>query len=168
MKTKNNKTHIILLLFLFVFIKFLFAIATVDEIRYFIYPISKIIDTITNTHSVYVITKGYFNEDLNFVINKSCSGINFFLIFLVSISYRYSLEKNKPSSAKNLIISILLALIATLLANSSRILCSITAPTFFSFNLDLLHQIQGTVVYLFFLLFSYLLFDYLLKNKIAK
>ncbi|VXB69427.1 putative Transmembrane exosortase EpsH [Flavobacterium sp. 9AF] len=165
---KKNKTHIIILIFVFIFLKFLFSIANVDEIRFVLYPVSKTIDFITNTKSIYLINKGFFNSNLNFIINKSCSGINFFILFFICVSFRLSILKKQLPLYKNLFFSSVFSLCITYIANTSRILCSINLPSEITLDPKITHQIIGTGVYFFFLLFFYLLFDYSLKNKFIK
>lgn len=124
---------------------------------------------VSGAKSVYLPGIGYYFEQLNVVINKSCSGYNFWLLcFLmlsgVALNYYHSVFKKIVVLASSLILGYLF----TVLVNSCRIITSIAVSNFNSillFDKQLVHQITGVTTNLSFLIIIYLSVNHLLIKK---
>lgn len=160
---KKLYNHLFFLFSIWVFIKFFFSIARVNEIYYFIYPVSKLTDFITATSSNYILNQGFYNEHYHYIINKSCAGINFFLMAFCTVSFRIFLSFKKKSLVYNCLISASIAYLTTIIANTSRIVCSIKWLSLSESDIPF-HQSTGVVIYLCFLISIYLLVDFIAKK----
>ncbi|NRB47421.1 MAG: exosortase K [Saprospiraceae bacterium] len=163
--------HFPLLAFLlFLLLKAAYSMAEVQHLTFLLAPSSEIVATFTGTGNTFIPDQGYFNESLNILINKSCSGFNFWSIcFLMSYCL---LAKPNSSWFRNLILLPLVlgaAYLFTILVNSTRILFSIFLH---SADAQLLavdspwsHQAEGVFIYLSYLIIAYLSIDYFQTQK---
>lgn len=135
----------------------------IDSLRFMISPVDRVICLITDTNSVFESDIGYYNESLNIIINKSCSGFNFMLICFVMISVHFAKNIKKEDIRKWLLPGLLpISYIITIFVNSSRILLAIQLTRFNVIKrLDIpwLHQGVGIFVYLSFLILIYMVVD---------
>ncbi|MGL1890662.1 MAG: exosortase K [Spirochaetaceae bacterium] len=125
-------------------------------------PINKIVCLVTNTQAT-VGTEGYLNNSLNIIINKSCSGFNFFLVIFV-MTFVMSFKYINSTFQKTVIIPCLLmtSYLVTIFVNSSRILISLKTSyllTNQNITLPWLHYVEGIFIYLFFLILIYTILD---------
>ncbi|MDR2948351.1 MAG: exosortase K [Prevotella sp.] len=168
------KTNIILFLIcltIFTALKLAFPYLETDALRFLLAPTNKIIEFIFGSTATYNSETGYFHPYLNMVINKSCSGLNFYLISFLMYSYliiKLGLTKKWLSIPSALV----LAYITTILANVSRIAGYViimnTESSLFSLSeMSWLHQAEGIFVYLAFLILAYITFNYI-TNKIER
>lgn len=143
-----------------------------SSVVFMLKPVDRIVSLATNTESVYSSKVGFFNESLNIIINKSCSGFNFMLICFVMISVFMVKNLNKLQLRKRFIpLILILSYTITLFVNSSRILFALYLNKFKiigSSKISWLHQAQGVFVYLFFLILLYLIMDNLLFKRRKK
>lgn len=169
-KLLRNSEYLIALL-VFVVLKIIFKYANTEQLEFLLKPTNKIVEIITNSNSEYVFKKGFYHESLNIIIDKSCSGFNFWLISFLMLSFL--LLQNFINKKMRLIVlplALSLAYFITILVNSSRILIAVFAQnTFIKMHADYswLHQAEGSFVYLFSLVLVYLTTELLLK-KISK
>ncbi len=148
---------------IFGLLKLFYMNANNNSMLFILKPLNKIVNLLTNTSSILLPDSGYYNNTLNIIINRSCSGFNFLLIFFVMISFRL-FKYFKTTYQKIIAIPILLicSYIVTIFVNSSRILLSLkTSLILNSQNITLpwFHLIQGVFVYLFFLILIYTIID---------
>nr|WP_321224813.1 exosortase K [uncultured Psychroserpens sp.] len=164
----RNRIYYSIAFMLFITLKFAFLKADNEMLQFMLKPISLLITFITNNEAVYDFNDGYFHRNLNIIIDKSCSGINFWLIgFMVCV---LSLISKQNTHLKKIIafpLAFILSYILTLFANTSRILTSIFIENNTSISYSWLHQAQGVFIYLFFLIIFYLLINYLLSKSKA-
>lgn len=160
--------YYVVVLGIFVILKLLYRDFTSEDLGSFLLPTSKIVSIFTG-HEFLVEAGTLVFPAITIVIDKSCCGFNFFAIcgaMLCVLSSRYL------TTLFQYIISLpvffLLAYLLTILANSSRIIFSITSQGKFEsssvFHSQLAHQIQGSFVYLFFLISAYLLTEYIFRK----
>lgn len=164
----NKLLYFSLCLIIFAGLKLTFKHMNTDSLEFLLAPTSKAIGLIFGSEATYNRDTGYFHSQLNMVINKSCSGFNFWLISFLSIAFAFTrLSIIKKWQA--ILLSFFFAYLITLFANISRIagylmimnLKSSVSPT--SGN-DWLHQAEGIFVYLSFLIISYLLLNYIIDK----
>ena len=149
---------------IFILLKFLFSHMSSDELLFLLQPTNYIVEVMSNTESQYVSQQGFYNNRLNILINKSCSGFNFLLMcYLMLIFLIVGKLKNRLHKTISLPILLLLSYLLTLFSNSSRIMMSIMVRDirleFSIINTSWLHQLQGSFVYLFFLIIIYLMIE---------
>ena len=149
---------------IFIFLKFLFSYISSDGLLFLLQPTNYIIEVISNSESRYIYQQGYYNNSLNILINKSCSGFNFLLMCYLMLVFLIIGKLKKPAcKAVSLPILFLFSYLLTLFANSSRIIMSIMIRNlgfeFSGINTSWLHQLQGGFVYLFFLISIYLIIE---------
>jgi exosortase K len=135
-------------------------------------PTNYLIELITSSPAQYAAESGYFHKELNIVIEKSCSGFNFWILCFIMLAF---LALNYCSSYKQKILvlptALFISYILTIFANSSRIILSILGQNAANDFIHprphlILHNVIGTFVYLFFLIISYLVLNYILKKKL--
>lgn len=155
---------------LFVLLKVVYTQLSVDKLLFLLYPTNVLVSFFTSSTASYVQSSGFFHPDLNILVEKSCAGFNF-LILCFLINYLTCLQ-NLVKTTKRWValpICLLSSYILTIAVNASRIIIAISlggTKTFLS-NTPNFHQLQGTFIYLFFLLLSYLILKQLL-NKYFK
>lgn len=161
-----------LAIILFLLMKGAYSIAEVGQLHFLLYPTSQFVASFTGTETFFLAEQGYQNSGLNILINKSCSGFNFWALCFVMVYCL--LEKRKYGWLRNVLavpVILLLTYLFTLLVNTTRILFSTflhieTAPwssTDFAWS----HQAEGTFIYLSYLIIAYLSINYLQNQKPA-
>lgn len=150
---------------LFVLLKFWYAKVSNEEVLFLLKPTDLFINTITSTKSIFNSEIGFYNAGLNIIINKSCSGFNFFMIsFLMLV---FVLSKSQRISKFYLLfipISLLISYFITVFVNVTRILFSINMNRLMGNDFSWMHQMEGTFVYLFFLIIVYFIVNQLLTK----
>lgn len=166
---KKDLVFYLVIATIFVFLKILYIDLSVDDLRYFLFPLDLMVKLTTHATSVFLPLKGYYYPSLNIIIDKSCSGFNFFALCFMMLSF---LSVNHLHISRYRTIAIIcclpLAYMLAIFANTARILTSITImhlplPSW-SQHGDLTHQAQGAFVYLFFLIIIYLVFNLLVRK----
>lgn len=134
-----------------------------EPLRFMIYlfirPVSTLVEFLTTTQSTYILNQGYLNEELSIIIDSSCSGINFFVIFTLVLGFQVSqlkLATNHRKISSGIIL--LIAFFSTIVINAIRItLAAIYEPLISSHVMHRLHALEGILIYgLFIFLFSLL------------
>lgn len=148
----------------FFLLKFWYAKTTSEDVLFLLKPIAKLVNIITGSEAVFQSEIGYVNENLNIIINKSCSGFNFLMIVFLMLSFLLH-KFFKPGYFQFLISPVVLVFSYgfTIVVNVSRILLSVVVNRFVKPG-GLIHQFEGTFVYMSFLMLLYLGVDYLLKQ----
>jgi exosortase K len=166
LKTKTSIIFYIPSILVFLLLKWWYRTADNDDLYFFLFPVDSIIQFFTNSSSQYDLQNGFNHPLFNVTIDKSCSGFNFWMIaFLV---FYYSLVNNARHFKIQLLalpISLLLAYVSTLIANSARILSLLIIEQKLQLINQSLHQGVGAFIYLSFLVIFYLILNYLLNHK---
>jgi len=168
---KNIPFYLICIL-IFLVLKFGYTRATHSYLKLLLAPTSKIVEIATGSDAQFIEDGGYFNQKLNIIIDKSCSGFNYLILCFISLSFT-AFKYLKTNLQKLLAIFFLLIFswFITIFVNASRILFSVFIhKQQFIENIkqaDWMHQAEGVFVYLFFLISIHLIFNYLL-NKTSK
>jgi len=160
MKIKPYFFHGIILI-LAVFSKLTYSYATNDSLFFILKPLSSIVSFLISSDFIYINESGFYFENLNITIDKSCSGINFWIISFVVFSFSF-LRLARSNFKKFLSIPILLVLtfIFTLFANTSRILTSIIISKQTNLDYPWLHQAEGIFIYLSLLILVYTILNH--------
>lgn len=156
---------------LFIVLKFGYTIANTNDLIFLLKPTDKLVGLLTSSKSVYFADKGFYYQNLNIIIEKSCSGFNFLLLCFSMISI-LALKYVRNSLYKALIIPVALlsAYLMTIFVNASRIFASIVLQhqtnSFMPKNSQLVvHETIGIITNLSFLVLGYYLLERFFKNK---
>lgn len=165
----RNLPYLLTALAIFVLLKLAYTQADTDDLAFLLGPTDRLVGLAANSSSVYEPTRGYLHPDLNIVIDKSCSGFNFWMMSFLMLSFlllRYLAQPTHKRAA--LPIALLCAYALTIFANTSRISIAVLLqnqfPGFPPHYRDWFHQAQGTFVYLSCLIGIYLIFEFLLTQ----
>lgn len=152
-------------------LKFGYTLADNDNLIFLLKPTDKIVGLLTGSRSVYFSDKGYYHDNLNILIEKSCSGSNFLLLCFCMLTFLFLKYADKTifkflSIPFALVVSYLL----TIFVNASRIFVSIImqqqANNFLANRPHLiLHEIVGVITNLTFLILIYIVSENFLTNK---
>ncbi|MBC6110020.1 exosortase K [Pedobacter fastidiosus] len=170
MKKINNNFFYSLGLFTLLILKYFYATISTQNLNFILGPTNYFLSLIIGSKGTYIQNLGYYHSNLNITIEKACSGFNFMLIsFLVTYCLLINHFKNQNLKMATLPITLFFGWVLTIFVNVSRITSSIFINKFIAFPKpyqSLIHQSEGTFIYLFFLISSYKLINYLL-NKYA-
>ena len=165
MLVKINIKFFMLLAIFFVGMKYINTQLTINELKFLISPVQFIISLFTKTKSSFIDNQGYYFNELNIVIDRSCAGFNLWIISYLCLGL-LSIKHGKSTKKKviGLGIALVSSYVFTILANSSRILLLIVLQDFA--KIDWLHEGVGVITNLTFLMITYILTDLLLtKNQ---
>ncbi len=170
MSQNKNISYYILVGLVFIVLKYWFTTTDTNDLYFLLQPISKFLNVVSGYNAVYSPQSGFHYDDLNIVIDKSCSGFNFWLISFLVFSF-VSIKNLHKTSSK--LISIPLVFIGSyvfsILVNTSRILISILVQSktvlIFKDHQGAIHEAIGIVTNLTFLILAYLLMENLLSKK---
>lgn len=161
---KKDVIYIGICFLIFACMRFVYSYMDTDMVQFLVIPTNKLIEIIIGSKGVYVDEVGYYHSQLDIVINKSCSGYNFWLIGFLMASFVLI-----KSQKVNFLLTIACALVAsylfTILANVSRIVGYILLmkgrlPQYIDPNGTWLHQMEGIFVYLSFLILFFFILNY--------
>ena len=163
----KNLPFFILVFVIVVWLKIFNNIATNDELLFLLQPTNFFIEIWSGEYSFYL--DGYNFETLGIVINRSCSGINFFIISfsLFAISSFFYCHKIWQKIFM-IFVALSIAYFVTIFATVSRILVYLVIyPAKYylpSIATENFHQLEGSFIYLFLLVGFYLILDKILKR----
>lgn len=151
---------------IFVLLKFWYSNSNNEDVLFLLKPINQLVNLATGSDSFFKAKVGYINENLNIIINKTCSGFNFMMIVFLMLSF---LMTKHFSQSKIMIFILPIALVFsygfTILVNVSRILLQVVMNGIYKAKSIYVHQVEGTFMYLSCLMLLYLGVDYFLKNR---
>jgi exosortase K len=155
---------------LFVLLKFGFPLADNNDLTFLLKPTDKLFGLFTGSHSIYLSESGYFYEDLNIIIDKSCSGFNFWVLCFLLFTYLTVKHFDKTLSKILTIPTALIgAYLLTIFVNTSRIFASIVVQSqtkgIFLNRQHIIHEAIGIITNLTFLILAYVLIEKLLIHK---
>lgn len=157
---KKNIPYYLILMVLFILLKLGYKVADNDQLGFLLKPTDKFVGVITSSQSVYLPESGYYHEQLNIVIDKSCSGFNFWLLTFALLTF-LSLKYLPKHSHKAISIpaSLVFAYVITIFTNTSRIVASILIQSqsypIMESNGPVVHEAIGIVTNLTFLILIY-------------
>ena len=161
---KNNIPYYLTAVVLFILFKFIFTHAENNDLTFLLKPTDTLVGFLTGSHSIYFPDTGYYHSELHILIDKSCSGFNFWMLSFVSFTFlavRYfDIHLHK-------ILALSMALVAsyllTLFVNTSRIFVSIIVhaqtKNIFAEQQHMLHEAIGIITNLTFLVLAYYIIE---------
>lgn len=167
----KNKNHFYLgiSLLIFIILRIVYSYLNISDLSFLLKPSSMAVEIITGTNAIYDIAIGYFHPELDIIIDKSCSGYNFWLISFLMINFLL-LKSNITKKWLVIPLSLIISYVLTILANVSRItgyiiIMNNDIPPLLDPNNTWLHQVEGIVVYLTFLVLFYFCLNYIINKK---
>ena len=172
-KISVNYIYYIAIAGIFFILKTWYTQTTTDSLYYLLKSINGIFEIFNGSKAIYIKTKGFYHEQLDILIDKSCAGFNFFLICFLMISFL--IVENRKSHVQKIVcigVSFICTLFITIITNVYRIIVLVSLESkinsFFPFIKNMSHQLIGITINLFFLMIIYLLIhSYLNKKKYA-
>lgn len=171
MQTNKNIPFYLTTIGIFILLKFGYTLADNDNLIFLLKPTDKIVGLLTGSHSVYLSDKGYYHDNLNILIEKSCSGFNFMLLCFCMLTFLFLKYANKTIlNYLSIPVALFASYLLTIFVNASRIFVSIImqqqANNFLPNRPHLiLHEIVGVITNLTFLIIIYIVSEKFLTNK---
>lgn len=170
MQTNKNIPYYLTAVGLFILLKFGYTLAENNDLTFLIKPTDKLVGFLTGSHSIYLSESGYYNERLDIIIDKSCSGFNFWILCYLLFTYLTVRYFDKTLNKILIIPTALIgAYLLTIFVNTSRIFASIVVQTqtknILPNHQHLLHEAVGIITNLTFLILTYVLIEKLLIHK---
>ena len=167
MQTNKNIPYYLIAVGLFLLLKFGYTLADNNDLTFLLVPTDQLVGLVTGSSSTYLSESGYYNEHLNIIIDKSCSGFNFWVLCFLLFTYLTIKYFDKPLQKKLIIpIALIGAYLLTIFVNTSRILASIIVQdqtkNIFQNQQHLIHEAIGIITNLTFLILAYVLIEKLL------
>jgi exosortase K len=156
------------LLISFLIFKFWYSNATTNELLFLLAPTDFLLSIFSSGKHQYVQNVGFYDEGLNIVIEKSCSGFNFFLLsFVVCAVVALPYFNNWKHKIALLCSTAIISWALTIGVNVARISTAILLKQHLRLESSFasqFHELQGTFIYLFCLLFFYKALKYTLDH----
>ncbi|MEM9546063.1 MAG: exosortase K [Bacteroidota bacterium] len=167
MNAPKNLVYYLIVFGIFAGLKFLFAALETEELTFLLYPLDFVVSILTGSSSVFQIGIGYFHQDLNIIIDKSCSGYNLWLLSFLMLSFlAIPIKKSIAGKLGLILLCFGASFILALLINSFRIYTSIFAQQYTFLQGPTIHEAIGIFINLSFLIILYLFTEKLLyKTK---
>jgi exosortase K len=155
---------------LFVLLKIGFKFADNDNLTFLLKPTDEFVGLLTGSQSVFLAQDGFFHEKMNIVIDKSCSGFNFWILcFLVFVYLGLKYFEKHLHKIFTIPTALFCAYLLTIFANVSRIFAAIIVQNqtvnIFPNKQYLIHEAVGIITYFSFLVLTYYLIEKFLKYK---
>lgn len=165
----NKKSVCICVTLMIAFVlKLFYPAANTEDVKLFVQPTAEIV-SIVNNESFIHDARGFYFPQLNVLIDKSCSGFNFFIIALcvfVSIVPYHVLTKRQCSIL--MLSLVVVTYVITICVNTSRIVVAMfmlkLEPSMPWITQPWVHEAEGALVYLFALLGAYLIITHYLNK----
>lgn len=155
---------------LFILLKAWYSHADGAQVDFLLRPTDGLVRLFTGQWSQ-LTTQGYYYPSLSIVIEKSCSGFNFWILSFVMSSF-VCFTWIKKTMQRMLLLPLLLlcSWLLTIFVNASRILASIQtnalADQLAGHPILWLHEAEGAFIYLISLIGLYFLLHYILQPKL--
>ena len=145
-------------------LKSYYSTATPDELRWILAPTTALVELLSGRSFEFESYTGYMSSDHRFVIAVPCAGVNFLLTaFLMICLRRLWRDRFQGVSWRFLPTAVLMAYVATLIANTTRICVALEIQrrgvevSWLTGNQ--LHRLEGIVIYFGFLLLLFMLVE---------
>ena len=170
MHINKNIPYYLIAAGLFILLKFGFTAAGNNDPAFLLKPTDKLVGLLTGSHSVCLVNSGYYHDKLNILIDKSCSGFNFWVLCFLMFTYLTVKYFDKPLHKVMVIPAALVcAYFLTIFVNTSRIFASIVVQSQTMYILPgrqyLIHEAVGVITNLSFLILAYYLIEKFLTHR---
>lgn len=132
-----------------------FSLATVNQLQWFLNPVVTIVELFTRINFTWTTDVG-FTSNANVIIEKSCSGTNFYSICLMLLMIKSWNVFNIQSKLLHFSSLVVISFFITIIANSMRIISAIKLASFHELttyiNSKSSHLLLGSIIYILILL----------------
>jgi exosortase K len=154
-------------------LKSYYSTATADDLLWMLRPTTALVELLSGQRFEFESYAGYMSSDRRFVIAVPCAGVNFLITaFLMVALRRLWRERFKAISWRFIPLAALLAYVATLIANTTRIWLALEmrarALAVSGLTGNQMHRLEGIVVYFTFLLLLFVLLEHFEAAKPVK
>jgi len=133
-----------------------------DELQFLLYPVQQLVQVFTGLPAYYQPGEGYIFPQ--FIIEKSCAGVNFLVICWCSLGWLSLYNRHsRPVQVRALALCVPLSYCLCIAANTFRILGALLLQRLPGLHGPQVHEALGVVVYLSILLLATTFFHYLLN-----
>lgn len=162
MKTYQELSILFIFLACIFGLKYFHSVTATDSLTFILFPVTKFVEIFTNAQANYLPTQGYFFEELNIIIDKSCCGMNFWIMsWLMAGMVGLQYFKRMAHQISLLFCTAIITYLLTIWANTSRIVGAIAFHNYFPsdsfWNSNTFHTMQGSFTYLLYLMLFYFL-----------
>jgi len=165
---KETLPYYVLAFALFIGLKIAYRNADNSTLIWLLKPINYLFSLFTASAWVYDEEVGFFHASYNIVIDKSCSGGNFFILsFMMILISWISIFKKHKSKIIFILISLCISYVFTIFVNTSRIIVLFKLQEFQLDSFQWIHEATGSFIYLVFLILLYLTGFYYQNQKIT-
>lgn len=148
-------------------IKWIYAVASVNQLRWILAPTTWLVEFITGTNFEFESYTGYMSSDRTFVIAASCAGVNFLITSFLMLSLRRVWQDRHAKIAWGFFAVVAIAAyLATIIANTTRISSALLLrrmPVELGLSPAQLHRFEGIFIY-----FGFLLLLFLVNEKLSE
>lgn len=143
-------------------LKAFYSSATADDLLWILTPTTVLVELLSGRSFEFESYTGYMSSDHRFVIAVPCAGVNFLITaFLMLALRRLWRERFQPVAWSLLPVAAMLAYVATLLANTTRIWFALEMQAqrvwLTSLTHNQLHRLEGIVIYFVFLMLLFVI-----------
>ncbi len=165
-KSYGATAQLVVVLLCAVAIKWYYATANVNQLRWILAPTTWLVEFITGSNFEFESYTGYMSSDRTFVIAASCAGVNFLITSFLMLSLR-KLWKDRATKVvwRFFAVVAIAAYLATIIANTVRISSALLLrrmPIEIGLSPDQLHRFEGIFIY-----FGFLLLLFLVSEKVS-
>jgi len=155
----------------FLVLKYFHKFSTTEDLLFLLKPINQIIEFFLGAQSLTLDDGAFLFPELEVIIDKSCSGFNFFILSFLMIAANGMKYFNAFIHKIGFIMfAVCAGYLLSILVTSARIITSILIEyklqDIFSIDAKLAHQSIGILTNISFLIIIYLVLDHLL-NKLT-
>jgi len=145
-------------------LKWFYSTATVDQLRWILWPTTKLVELVTGAQFEFESRAGYMNSEHSFLIAASCAGVNFLITAFVMLALRKLWkDRNEKTRWRVIPIAAVLAFLATIVTNAVRISLALQMLGAQRrnrwLNAEELHRLEGILVYFGFLWLLFVIAD---------
>jgi exosortase K len=142
-----------------------YSTATVNGLRWILWPTTRLTELLTGTHFAFESNAGYVSSDRSFLIAGVCSGVNFLIAAFAMLALR-KIWKERRTGARwfSLAAAAGTAYAVTIVANSIRISSALwmngmRQKKLFGMDYEEVHRLDGILIYFGFLLLLYVMME---------
>ncbi len=148
-------------------IKYFYSIAENEELDFILFPTHLLVEIWTGHQGIFEAEKGYVFSTLSICIDKSCAGLNFWVVTFLSGGFAWAMKSPRIKSLPFYLVFLLcISFITTIFTNSSRIFIAVIALKSFPHLTDFtwFHEVQGAFIFLHALILFYLAISYFIGS----
>ncbi|MCT4604729.1 MAG: exosortase K [Marinisporobacter sp.] len=148
-------------------IKMTYQCGDFQYLLYILKPVTKLVELFLGVSFQYYEGIGFINESLKIHISRGCSGVNFFIMVFLMISFSFLPKIKNKNKLSALLIFFMSSYCITIISNASRIIGASLMMNILTFPMRyerLIHQSIGVVFYFVNLMIAYYLFLKILKK----